>query len=473
MQFLSFTFIGLLLLFFIAYQFIPVRFRYIPIAMANICFYLTFGVKGLLIFLSSVMLTYIGGVILYRIETPIAYNLTYGFFFVTNIGILVFYKVLLAVPNLVDVVVMPIGLSFFVFQTCTYLGDVYHKKIEPEVNPVKYLAFAMFFPTILMGPIQKARNLLPQLEMPRVFNFDDGRKALCLFIWGGMQKIVIADRLKEVVDLIYDNYHGYSGLYYVLAAVCFSIYIYADFSAYSDMSRGIAKLFGVDVGRNFKNPYLSESVSDFWRNWHVSLYEWFKEYVYIPLGGNRKGEARLLLNIVIVFLLSGLWHGSSINFLIWGLLNGILVITEEYIGYLKRNYRGNCLYDLAFPIRFVKKALVFLFITFTWIFFRNDVNVCQQIIYEISKLLPNQVALDLSMLSLDWSRLQKVIILISVFFFFVVQMARVSEDKAYSVFCKMPILIQSIGLALVAGLTVVFALSCNVAHNDSFIYFNF
>ena len=195
---------------------------------------------------------------------------------------------------------LPVGLSFIIFQTCTYLGDVYKKNIPAEKNILRYTAFVAFFPTILAGPIQKSRNLLPQLQKP-IFNEEQAKKGTILFAWGLFEKVVIANRLLIIVNRIFNDYINYNSAYYIIAGICFSLYIYADFSSYSDMARGVAMIMGIQIEKNFNNPYLACTTSEFWNRWHISLNNWFIEYVYIPLGGNRKGKVTKYRNTMIVF----------------------------------------------------------------------------------------------------------------------------------------------------------------------------
>lgn len=226
-------------------------------------------------------------------------------------------------------IVLPVGISFYTFQSLSYTLDVYFKKMNPTKNLIDYLAFVSFFPQLVAGPIERASRLLSQFDSLKTFDYKDARSGLLLIIFGLFKKIMIADRVAVFVNSVFDNPGKAEGWPTVFAVLFFAIQLYLDFSAYSDIAIGTARIFGFKLSTNFRRPYLSESFSDFWRRWHITLSSWFRDYIYIPLGGNRKGLAKSIVYTVIVFFLSGLWHGASWNFVIWGLLNGIFLIVFD------------------------------------------------------------------------------------------------------------------------------------------------
>ena len=217
---------------------------------------------------------------------------------------------------------LPLGLSFLTFQSVGYVADVYRRKIAAERDPLMVALFVGFFPTIASGPIQRAPVLLPQLREIHRFDYDSATDGMRLFAWGMLKKLVIADRIAVYVDYVYGNIPGSRGPALLLATVLYSFQIYCDFSGYSDMAVGVARYFGFDAGRNFDHPYLSRSVGEFWRRWHISLSSWLRDYVYIPLGGSRVAPPRVYMNLMITFLVSGVWHGAGWTFVAWGLLHG-------------------------------------------------------------------------------------------------------------------------------------------------------
>lgn len=218
-------------------------------------------------------------------------------------------------------VILPVGISFYIFQALSYTVDVYREDVKAEKNFLKYALFVSFFPQLVAGPIERSKNLLKQVHEKHYFDAQRVKDGLLLMIWGGFQKIVIADRVAIVVDTIFNKFPQYGGMYIVVATILFAFQIYCDFSGYSTIAIGAAKVMGFQLMENFNAPYLSMSVAEFWRRWHISLSSWFRDYLYIPLGGNRKGKFRKYINLMIVFIISGLWHGAQWSFIAWGALN--------------------------------------------------------------------------------------------------------------------------------------------------------
>lgn len=240
------------------------------------------------------------------------------FNFIYNIFCAALNQIQLSTQPLVLNLILPVGISFYTFQTLSYVIDVYREKVEPEKHLGIYATFISFFPQLVAGPIERTENLLPQIEKEKTFNYEETVYGLKLMAWGYFKKIVIADNLAVFVDRIYNNVMEFRGLSLLIATLFFAFQIYCDFSGYSDIAVGIGKLFGVNLVTNFKSPYLSLSIHEFWKRWHITLSSWFLDYVYIPLGGNRKGRLRHAINLMITFLLSGLWHGASGTYILWG-----------------------------------------------------------------------------------------------------------------------------------------------------------
>ena len=260
--------------------------------------------------------------------------------------------------------VLPVGISFFTFQSMSYTIDFYLGKVRRERNFLRFATFVCFFPQLMAGPIERARHLLPQFsQFPpiRLQNFTDG---LSLFLVGLFKKLALANYLSYYVERVYDHPAGFGAPALVAATVAFAWQIFFDFSGYTDMARGVAKLMGFDLILNFNNPYLASGLGEFWARWHISLSSWFRDYVYIPLGGNRGGTLRTYRNLFLTFFISGIWHGAAWTFVIWGALHGLgVVVTRE----LERSE----FYRERVP-RLLKQAGVFAFVCFTWIFFRAD-----------------------------------------------------------------------------------------------------
>lgn len=257
---------------------------------------------------------------------------------------------------------VPLGISFFSFQAVGYLFDVYYRRIDAEHNWWDYMLFVGFFPQIASGPISKAKDLLPQIKAARPFNYDKCVKGLRWLLWGVFLKTFVADRLGLYVDTVFNNFQYQSGSSCLAAGVFYSFQIYADFAGYSLMAIGVGAVMGFDLINNFRRPYLSVSVTDFWHRWHISLSTWLKDYVYIPMGGSRCSKRRNYLNIFVTFLVSGIWHGANWTFILWGVIHGVLQIIEKALG-LQR-------YDKRNTIRILRILITFILVTFAWIIFR-------------------------------------------------------------------------------------------------------
>jgi D-alanyl-lipoteichoic acid acyltransferase DltB (MBOAT superfamily) len=266
---------------------------------------------------------------------------------------------------------LPVGISFFTFKTLSYLADVHKGRLAPESNLLRLSAYISFFPQILAGPIERAGAFLPQLDRTRDFDYARVTNGLALMLWGLFKKAVIADRLAVMVNQVYSQPGEFTGLPLIVATYAYAFQIYCDFSGYSDMAIGAGRVLGFTTMRNFARPYESASVGEFWRRWHISLSSWFRDYVYIPLGGSRVSKVRWARNVLVVFLISGLWHGSAWTFILWGALHGLYLIGERAlrpVGALVASRLGWG--PLAWLGRPLKVFLTFNLISFAWIFFR-------------------------------------------------------------------------------------------------------
>lgn len=265
-------------------------------------------------------------------------------------------------------IILPVGISFYTFQTLSYTIDVYKRKLEPTTSLIDFAAFVAFFPQLVAGPIERASQLLPQFYVPRTFKFINIQFGCIRILWGLFKKVVIADRLAVIVDLVYQAPEAYGGLHFIIASILFAFQIYCDFSGYSDIAIGTARLFGFKLMENFRSPYFSKSLSEFWRRWHISLSTWFRDYVYIPLGGSRVSTTKVYLNLMIVFVVSGFWHGAAWTFLIWGALHGSILIIEHLL-----KSRAPILKTTSnFPMNVLSILFVFAITTLAWIFFRAN-----------------------------------------------------------------------------------------------------
>lgn len=258
---------------------------------------------------------------------------------------------------------VPIGISFFTFQAVSYVCDVYYKRQPVEHNFLVYALYLSFFPSILSGPINRASLIIPQIHgLRKYFDYDKAVEGLKLILWGMFMKVVVADRVGLYVDTVLPCYYNYTGVSCFVASLLYTIQIYADFGGYSLMAIGVGKLLGFELTENFRRPYFSVSITDFWRRWHISLSSWLRDYVYIPMGGSRCNKLRNSWNIFVTFLVSGIWHGANWTFIVWGLMHGVLQIIEKLLGWQKHN--GGTF------TRIIRIVITFLLVNFAWVFFR-------------------------------------------------------------------------------------------------------
>ena len=265
---------------------------------------------------------------------------------------------------------LPIGISFYLFQTISYLVDVYKGKIPAERHFGIYAVYISFFPKVMQGPIERGESLLPQLHKPRRFHYGQASYGMKLMAWGFFKKLVLADGLSIYVSQVYDNLPSYTGFSLMLATFFYAIQLYCDFSGYTDIALGSAGILGIRLSPNFRSPYFASSIKDFWGRWHISLSSWLRDYIYIPLGGSRVGRIRHALNIMITFLVSGLWHGASWNYVLWGGIHGALQIIEGFFPWNKKSSRFQTDRRLHAMLCIVTVPATFLLVCFAWIFFR-------------------------------------------------------------------------------------------------------
>ncbi len=394
MLFNSMTFAVFLTAVFILYHIVPARLRWIFLLAASYVFYMNLHVAYGLLLLFTTALTYFLALGLEKAPDRAGKKRCLLGGVLPLVGILLVFKLgapvidrlnalaeagRLSMHPLTVKILLPAGVSFYFFQSMGYLIDVYRGKSKAERHFGYYALFVSFFPQLLAGPIGRADSLLPQLKKERSFDYENVTYGLKLMAWGYFKKLVIADVFATVVDKVYNNPYSYVGLVFIITTVMFAIEIYCDFSGYSDIAIGCARLFGVELASNFRNPYLSFSIREFWSRWHISLSTWFRDYVYIPLGGSRAGRFRHCLNLFLTFLVSGFWHGSSLTFLFWGGIHGVPQILETFI-YPKT--RGGV--SVIRKKHWWQLPLTFIVLCFTWIFFRA--NTIQDAFWIISRL---------------------------------------------------------------------------------------
>ena len=270
-------------------------------------------------------------------------------------------------------VVLPVGISFYTFQALSYSIDVYRGNIRATHDPMEFFAYISFFPQLVAGPIERATNLLPQFQKPRTFDYAKAVDGCRQMLWGFFKKLVVADNCAIIVNQYWDHYSGQTGFHLLLVAILFTFQIYGDFSGYSDIAIGCARLFGFNLRRNFDYPYFSRNIAEFWRRWHISLMTWFRDYIYFPLGGSRCSKAKAMSNTLIVFFISGLWHGANWTFVAWGLYNGVLIVLGNLIG-VNTKYKDNPAPGKMMPSlkEMLQMLSTFFLATIGWIIFRSE-----------------------------------------------------------------------------------------------------
>jgi len=338
----------------------------------------------------STIITYIFGILCDKFTKASSRKISLIFSLASNLSILILFKYSTFLINNLNVILsklkiepalhsfdllLPVGISFYTFQALSYTIDVYNGKIRAERNILKYALYVSFFPQLVAGPIERSGNLLPQIQniaSIKLWNIERIKHGFLLMLWGYFQKLVIADRAAILVKNVFQNYQNYGFLEISLAAICFAFQIYGDFGGYTNIARGAAQIMGFHLMDNFKQPYLASSIKDFWKRWHISLTSWFTDYLYIPLGGNRKGLLRKYFNIIIVFTVSGLWHGAAWNYIIWGFLHALFQIAEDIYVRVSSRFINKTQHARSFSTRFRKSILCFAFVDFAWIFFAAD-----------------------------------------------------------------------------------------------------
>ncbi len=368
---------------------IPARARQPWLLACSYFFYMCWEARYIILILGSTIITYVSALIMEKAGDQRKKKAVMILCIVLNLGILFFFKyfnftlesislITGRAPRYLDIL-LPVGISFYTFQALGYTIDCYRGVTKPEHNFITYALFVSFFPQLVAGPIERSTNLLGQIKRydsisrRELIDWEQVRNGLILMCWGMFMKLVIADRIAIVVDNVYDNCNLYGSVGLLMAFFGFGIQIYCDFGSYSIIAIGAARIMGVKLMENFNAPYLASSITDFWRRWHISLSTWFRDYVYIPLGGNRKGKARKLLNVIIVFTLSGLWHGANWTFVFWGLVHGIIQVLETLLRpWLHRWEKKYQIDKSSFGFMMCRAAVVTVIADFAFIFFRAD-----------------------------------------------------------------------------------------------------
>ena len=366
----------------------PHRFRWLLLLIASCYFYMYFKPEYILIIFFTIIVDYFAGILIENSEGKNR-KLYLIISLITNIGVLAFYKYFDFLAQNINFILpffnapqipllnllLPIGLSFHTFQAMSYTIEVYRGNQKAEKHLGMYALYVLFYPQMVAGPIERPQHILPQFHRVSFFNKENLITGIFLIMVGLFKKVVIADRLGLYIDPVFANPHGYSALDLIIATYFFAFQIYCDFSGYSDIAIGAALTLGIHLMKNFNMPYLSKNIAEFWKRWHISLSTWFRDYLYIPLGGSRVNFYMICINIFIVFIISGLWHGANWKYIVWGFIHGCLLVIYQVLKMLKIRLKG---------FTFLKSLITFNLICLAWIFFRA--NTLSDAFYILDKI---------------------------------------------------------------------------------------
>lgn len=479
MLFNSATYFFFITIVFIVYWFLlnkTYRGQNLFLFIASYCFYGWWDVRFLgLIFISS-SVDYIIGQAIYKQQDQKKKLHLLWICMIINLGMLAFFKYfnffIDSFSNLLSLfglqanpitlqIILPVGISFYTFQSLSYSIDIYRDEIKPTRDFISFMTFVSFFPQLVAGPIERASNLLPQFLKPRAFKYEHVASGFRFILYGLFKKMVIADRLAYFVDLAYNSPGKPDGSVMILATFMFGIQIYCDFSGYSDIAIGSARLLGFDLMHNFRTPYLSKSFREFWHRWHISLSSWFRDYVYIPLGGNRVSQGRWIFNILLTFALSGLWHGAAITFIIWGFLHGFYLVCENYLSKFISLSKG---------FSWMGLIITFVIVNLTWVFFRSgSLDQSIYILKGLKDLNFNFISKGLSLFHQNYQFREFTIALLASLPLFVIFECLIGPTDCNIVIKKIGMLRWSVYLLL--GFAILIFGVLNAA--PQFIYFQF
>ena len=482
----------------LGYFIVPKKIKTIWLLVASYYFYMCWNAKYALLILFSTVVTYASGLMLETIKKSDReetakkklMNLTVAVSFVSNLGVLVYFKytnfflglltrafaavhISLNIPEF-DIL-LPVGISFYTFQALSYTMDVYRDDIYAEKNFFRYALFVSFFPQLVAGPIERSKNLLKQLAVERKFSFDNLREGFIIMLWGYFVKIVIADRIALFVDTVYGDMGKYGGWYITVAALLFAIQTYGDFYGYSLIAKGAAKIIDIDLMENFEYPFLRTTVADFWRGWHISLSTWFRDYLYFPLGGSRKGKLRKYLNVMIVFVTSGLWHGASFNYVIWGGMHGAFQVIGEMLQPLRKKIRQLFNIDInSLSYRIIAMAITSYLFAFSMIFFRSE--SASNAIIRIKSMFKGGnpwILFDGSLYQCGVDQKNFGIMMLSIAILLFADICKANNIVIRDVLKKQHVFIRSLFIAIALIFILVFGIWGPAYDAASFIYFQF
>ncbi len=496
MQFTSFGFLIFFPIVVLVFYIVPKKLRQLWLLLASYYFYMGWNAKYALLILTSTVVTYVCALLMGRMDSEAKKKrkvlLIAGIFI--NLGILVFYKYFYFLHDTIAAmlsvfgikmgtsrldILLPVGISFYTFQALGYMIDVYRGTVEAEKNFIRYALFVSFFPQLVAGPIERSGHLLGQIDAisyKKSWNFDKVTRGLLMILWGVFMKMVIADRAAVLVNQVFDKYYVYYGVALLLASVLFAVQIYCDFASYSVIALGTAGILGIELMVNFEAPFFSRSVSELWRRWHISLSSWFRDYLYIPLGGNRCSKIRKCFNTMLTFTVSGLWHGASWNFVVWGAIQGVYIVIGDLLKPVKTSVQA--LFHVrtkAFGYQFFQGLCTFALFVLSLVFFRADTlkDACYYL-YRMMTSFDVWSFFDGSVYHLGLERNEMGVMLFGIFLLILVDAFYARKKALFDVMVKeQPLAVQYIIVAVLLVMVIVFGVYGEGYDAAQFIYFQF
>lgn len=489
-------FLGVLLI----YDILPHKIRFIWLLITSYIFYGAWNVKYLVLLFGITLATYLCGFIIDKITDGnwksslkrVARKVVLTAGILINIGLLIYFKYMdffaynicrvlgalgIKIPEYRFDILLPVGISFITFQALGYAIDVYQGKIKAEKNFLKYALFVSFFPQLVAGPIERSGNLLKQIQnvhLQKRISYEKFTNGFILMLYGYFQKVFIADKAAVLANTVFAAPKQYTTIELALGAIAFSIQIYCDFGGYSNIAIGAAQVLGFEMTENFNTPYFATSIKDFWRRWHISLSSWFRDYVYIPLGGSRCGKLRKYFNLMVTFLVSGLWHGAQMTFVIWGGIHGLLQIVETELTELTQRLGIKIKKDV-FSYKLLKTLLTYFIVTIAWIFFRADnLSMAVAYIYQMFTNFNFAVLFNGSLFQLGLVKNDMTVLCIGVIILFLTDFVRYKTNMRIEKYLCTQNLWFKWAVLLVMILCVVLFGEYGINYNSAeFIYFQF
>ncbi len=467
------------------YFLIPHRFRTIWLLLVSYYYYMYLNPRYALFLIASTLITYLGGRLIASTEATSKKKLFVALSVLLNLFFLIFFKyanfltdTFSGLLGLLGVscepvhfnLILPVGISFYTFQSLSYIIDSYRGEVKTEKNIFKYALFVSFFPNILAGPIERSKNLLHQFDEQHKFDYARVRDGLILMLWGYFQKVVIEARLSILTDTVYGNFREYSGITLVIGIFFYGFKIYCDFASYSNIAIGAAKVMGFTLMTNFKQPFFSQNVKEFWRRWHISLNTWFVDYLYIPMGGSRVPKWRKYFNTMVVFLASGMWHGASLNYIMWGAVNGIFQIAGDLLKPVRIKCCAMIHYDFKNRIgKAIRIGFTFILFHISLVFFvSGSVSDALEIFSRMFTAFSLRPLYDGTLYRLGLGVLNFYILLFSLIILLIVDLVQ-EKKEAFVYLAAKPLLIRWTFYYLLIGMIL---LSCNLSTQE-FLYMTF